>query len=87
MYMPGNTALVICTVLMQRDKKVWGEDAEEFRPERWDTRAGENQDGVKREGNEGEGLMKGREGFAAWNLGPRMVCPLNPFPSVPIDPC
>jgi cytochrome P450 len=60
MYMPANTALVMCAVLMQRDKAVWGEDAEEFRPDRWDSG----------EGDEG---MKGREGFAAWNLGPRMV--------------
>lgn len=65
--MPANTALVVCTILMQRDKNVWGEDADEFKPEGWE---------VKEDEEGSEGFMKGREGFAAWNLGPRMVCPL-----------
>lgn len=62
-YIPANTSLVISTIQMQRDTEVWGEDAAEFRPERWETNDGH------------EEAMRGREGFAAWNLGPRMVCP------------
>ena len=54
LYMPGNTSIIINTVQMQRDPEIWGEDALDFKPERW----------------QGKG---GSEGFAAWNMGPRMV--------------
>lgn len=61
LYMPANTSIIVNTVGMQRDPAVWGEDALEFRPSRW----------------QGQG---GAEGFAAWNLGPRMVRPVQPQP-------
>ncbi|KAK8865776.1 hypothetical protein IAR55_000923 [Kwoniella newhampshirensis] len=63
MYMPGNTSIIIATVLLQRDKSVWGEDADVFDPERW----------------MGAGLGQSeREGFISWNIGPRM-CLGQPF--------
>ncbi|OCF41408.1 cytochrome P450 monooxygenase pc-2 [Kwoniella heveanensis CBS 569] len=63
MYMPGNTSIILAFVLMQRDKTVWGDDAEVFDPSRW----------------MGEGLdKKEREGFMSWNYGPRM-CLGQPF--------
>jgi cytochrome P450 len=58
MYMPANTSIILTTVLMQRSHTVWGDDAEEFKLERW-------LDG---------GLSQAeREGFMSWNIGPRMV--------------
>ncbi|WVR05800.1 hypothetical protein IAU60_002825 [Kwoniella sp. DSM 27419] len=63
LYMPGNTSIILATVLMQRDKQVWGENAEVFDPSRWlDGGLG------KRE----------REGFMSWHYGPRM-CLGQPF--------
>ncbi|WWC58540.1 uncharacterized protein I303_101083 [Kwoniella dejecticola CBS 10117] len=63
MYMPANTSIILAFILMQRDKDVWGEDVNEFKPERW----------------MGEGLgKKEREGFMSWNYGPRM-CMGQPF--------
>ena len=35
MLIPGRTAIGICFRGVQRNKKVYGEDAEMFRPERW----------------------------------------------------
>lgn len=58
--MPANTALVFSTFIMQRDVSIWGEDAEDFNPDRWKSDEG----------------VKGKEGFVAWHLGPRMVCPV-----------
>lgn len=57
--MPGNTSIILATILMQRDKAVWGDDAQVFDPDRWADM-----------GKEREGL---REGFMSWNYGPRMV--------------
>ncbi|TYJ57637.1 hypothetical protein B9479_001719 [Cryptococcus floricola] len=34
-YMPANTSIILATILMQRDPKVWGEDAQVFEPDRW----------------------------------------------------
>ncbi|WRT64043.1 uncharacterized protein IL334_000971 [Kwoniella shivajii] len=57
MYMPGNTSIILAFILLQRDPLIWGENANEFQPERW----------------LGEGLSKReREGFMSWNYGPRM---------------
>jgi cytochrome P450 len=53
--MPGNTSIILATILMQRDKAVWGDDAHVFDPDRW------------------ADMGKEREGFMAWNYGPRMV--------------
>ncbi|WVQ71060.1 hypothetical protein IAR50_000585 [Cryptococcus sp. DSM 104548] len=44
-YMPANTSIILATILMQRDPKVWGEDAQAFQPNRW-----LNGSGVQREG-------------------------------------
>ncbi|KAF5345213.1 hypothetical protein D9756_011554 [Leucocoprinus leucothites] len=33
--MPGNTIVTFLPLLTQRNKALWGEDADEFRPERW----------------------------------------------------
>ncbi|WWC86142.1 uncharacterized protein L201_001014 [Kwoniella dendrophila CBS 6074] len=63
MYMPGSTSIILATILMQRDPAVWGEDVNDFQPERW----------------VGDGLSKReREGFMSWNYGPRM-CLGQPF--------
>ncbi|WWC66441.1 uncharacterized protein I206_100343 [Kwoniella pini CBS 10737] len=63
LYMPANTSIILSFILMQRDSEVWGEDVDEFKPERW----------------MGEGLdKKEREGFMSWNFGPRM-CLGQPF--------
>ncbi|KAI9650840.1 hypothetical protein NHQ30_000875 [Ciborinia camelliae] len=34
-FLPKNAVLVWCTWAMNRSKSTWGEDADEFRPERW----------------------------------------------------
>jgi len=33
--MPGNSSIIIATLLTHRDPKVWGDDAEEFNIDRW----------------------------------------------------
>lgn len=33
--MPGNTSIILATILMQRDSAVWGDDAQVFDPDRW----------------------------------------------------
>lgn len=33
--MPGNTIVTYLPLLTQRSKALWGEDADEFKPERW----------------------------------------------------
>ncbi|WVQ62299.1 uncharacterized protein L199_000438 [Kwoniella botswanensis] len=63
MYMPANTSIILAFILMQRDEKVWGDDVNEFKPERWL--------------NDGLG-KKEREAFMSWNYGPRM-CLGQPF--------
>lgn len=35
MYMPPKTPIIFFFYLMQRNKALWGSDAEEFKPERW----------------------------------------------------
>ena len=35
MYMPPRTPILTVFYLMQRNKALWGPDAEEFKPERW----------------------------------------------------
>jgi len=34
-YLPKNAVLVWCTWAMNRSKLIWGDDSDEFRPERW----------------------------------------------------
>lgn len=34
-YIPGGTEVGISPIAQNRDKAIWGQDAEEFRPERW----------------------------------------------------
>jgi benzoate 4-monooxygenase len=34
-YFPANTVLSVPSYTIHRDKDVWGEDADDFRPERW----------------------------------------------------
>lgn len=56
--MPANTSIILAFLLMQRDPAVFGEDALEFRLERWlDGSIGESE----------------RLAFMSWNFGPRMV--------------
>ncbi|GLB42805.1 putative cytochrome p450 [Lyophyllum shimeji] len=35
LYMPGNTTIMYVPLLMQRNKALWGPDAEDFDPDRW----------------------------------------------------
>lgn len=35
MFIPGGTSIGYCAFGIFRDKKVWGDDADCFRPERW----------------------------------------------------
>ena len=35
MYMPGNTVIMYFPMLMMRNPDLWGDDADEFIPERW----------------------------------------------------
>lgn len=35
LFMPANTTVTWLPLLTQRNKALWGEDADEFRPERW----------------------------------------------------
>jgi cytochrome P450 len=35
MYLPAKVPIVYYPILIQRRKDLWGEDAEEFKPERW----------------------------------------------------
>lgn len=35
LYMPGSTSIVYLPLLVQRNKALWGQDADEFDPERW----------------------------------------------------
>ena len=35
MYVPPKTPIVFIFYLMQRNKALWGADAEEFKPDRW----------------------------------------------------
>ena len=34
-YIPGGTPIGISPIAQNRDRKIWGDDANEFRPERW----------------------------------------------------
>lgn len=58
--MPAHTSIILAALLMQRSKAVWGEDAEEFKPERWQT--GEGYDQFKNGGS------------IPFSTGPRTVC-------------
>ena len=35
LFVPGGTSIGYCAFGIFRDKKIWGEDADVFRPERW----------------------------------------------------
>ena len=35
LYVPAGTSIILATLLMQRDQQSWGEDSEQFVPERW----------------------------------------------------
>ena len=35
LFLPKNTIVTFLPLLTQRNKALWGEDADEFRPERW----------------------------------------------------
>lgn len=35
LYMPANTTILYLPLLIQRDPALWGDDADEFDPERW----------------------------------------------------
>jgi hypothetical protein len=61
LYMPPGTSVILATLLMQRSQDEWGEDAEQFKPERWLGSA----DGSSRHD---------LPGFAPFSAGPRTVC-------------
>lgn len=57
-YMPGpGTKIVFMVLSMQRDKQIWGEDAQMYRPERWLDSS----------------LSKGSHNFIPFGIGPRTV--------------
>lgn len=33
--MPGRTSITFVPFIFHRDREIWGDDCEEFRPERW----------------------------------------------------
>jgi hypothetical protein len=66
LYMPKETSIILAILLMQRSKEVWGKDAEEFKPERWLTTDEDDQSQVSE-------ARRRREGFVAFNAGPRTV--------------
>ncbi len=59
---PPNTSVILAFALIQRDKELWGDDADEFRPERWMNRD-----------REFTMAFGSRPGFQAFNIGPRIV--------------
>jgi len=61
LFLPRNTIVTFLPLLTQRNKALWGEDADEFRPERWL----ENETKVKCNGNMGM--------FMPFSHGPRIV--------------
>jgi cytochrome P450 len=64
--MPKETSIILAILLMQRSKEVWGKDAEEFKPERWLATDEDDQSQVSE-------ARRRREGFVAFNAGPRTV--------------
>lgn len=65
--MPAHTSIILATLLMQRSKAIWGEDAEKFRPERWE-----------RGDSEGDERFLGR-GSIPFSTGPRTASPFSPW--------
>lgn len=55
--MPAGTSIVLASVVMHRSKAIWGDDALEFKPERWLDGLSDQQ----------------REAYVSFSAGPRMV--------------
>ncbi|KAJ3969298.1 cytochrome P450 [Lentinula raphanica] len=84
-FIPSNTTILYNTFLIQRRKDLWGEDAEDFRPERWlsdriydadvDGRTGEENllSKVIRDGDGLERMIQDPFIFLPFHAGPR-VC-------------
>ena len=60
MFMAKGTTIILDIINMQRSVEMWGEDAMDFRPERWLS-------------NDCAHKMRSNEGYVPWSIGPRTV--------------
>jgi cytochrome P450 len=72
LYMPGTTTIIYLPLLVQRNKALWGPDADEFDPERW-----LQPDRIAK-------FVANSAMFAPFSAGPRIVGSLNIY--ISIDP-
>ena len=66
LYIPADTIIMYFPVLTQRNKALWGEDADEFDPDRWI-----DPDRLKKQ-------VSNPTMFTPFSAGPRIVSPLSP---------
>lgn len=68
-YIPGNTIIMYFPILTQRNKALWGDDADEFDPERWI-----DPDRIKK-------YVSNPTMFTPFSAGPRIVSDFSPLTS------
>lgn len=62
LFMPAGASIVMVPIVLQRSRAVWGEDAEEFKIDRWLHGLSDQQ----------------REAYYSFGAGPRMVSVISP---------